>query len=38
MKKSKVMALKNSALEKKEKASDLDVLVQELMKLPHGQL
>lgn len=30
--------LKTSIMERKEKASDLDVLVTEIMKLPHGQL
>lgn len=38
MKKSDLIGLKNRALVKKEKASDLDVLVQEMMKLPPGQL
>lgn len=38
MKKSEVLKLKSRALEKKEKASDLDVLVAEMMKLPPGQL
>ena len=31
-------ALKAQIGEKKEKASDLDVIVAEVMKLPHGQL
>ncbi len=38
MKKSDLLKLKHKALEKKEKASDLDVLVAEMMKLPPGQL
>ena len=31
-------ALKAQIAEKKEKASDLDVIVAEIMKLPYGQL
>ena len=38
MKRSELNRLKQNAMEKKEKASDLDVLVQEMMKLPPGQL
>ena len=38
MKKSELIALKSRALKKKEKASDLDILVREMMKLPPGQL
>ena len=38
MKKAELLKLKSRVLEKKEKASDLDVLVTEIMKLPPGQL
>lgn len=38
MKKSDLLKLKSRVLEKREKASDLDILVLELMKLPPGQL
>ena len=31
-------ALKAKAAKKKEKASDLDVIVSEVLQLPHGQL
>lgn len=31
-------ALKSSILDRKEKASDLDVIVAQIMKLPYGQL
>lgn len=38
MKRSELNAIKASILDKKEKASDLDVIVSEVMKLPYGQL
>lgn len=38
MKKSELLKLKHTALKKTEKASDLDVLVAEMLKLPPGQL
>ena len=38
MKRRELDALKNNALARKEKASDLDVIVSEVMKLPYGQL
>lgn len=38
MKKSELNAIKTKVMAKKEKASDLDVLVAEMMKLPPGQL
>ncbi len=38
MKKAEVLAMKVDALEKREKAVDLDVIVSEVMKLPYGQL
>ena len=38
MKKSEVIAIQLRVLERKEKSSDLDVLVAEIMKLPYGQL
>lgn len=34
----KVLAFNRSVAEKGEKASDLDILVAEIMKLPYGQL
>lgn len=36
--KEKIQAIKASFSEKKEKASDLDIIVSEIMKLPYGQL
>lgn len=36
--KEKIRVIKKSFSEKKEKATDLDVIVSEVMKLPYGQL
>lgn len=36
--KEKIQAIRQSFAEKKEKASDLDIIVSEIMKLPYGQL
>ena len=36
--KEKIRAIKQSFSEKKEKATDLDIIVSEIMKLPYGQL
>lgn len=36
--KDKVNVIKKSYAEKKEKATDLDILVSQIMKLPYGQL
>lgn len=38
MKKAELTAMKNHVLAKREKASDLDVILSEVMKLPYGQL
>ena len=38
MNRKELNALKAQISEKKEKASDLDVIVAEIMKLPYGQL
>ena len=38
MNRKELNALKSQIIEKKEKASDLDVIVAEIMKLPYGQL
>lgn len=38
MKKAELDALKAAIVEKKAKASDLDIVVTEIMKLPYGQL
>ena len=38
MNRKELNALKSQISEKKEKASDLDVIVAEIMKLPYGQL
>ena len=38
MKRKELDALKATIAEKKEKASDLDIIVSEIMKLPPGQL
>ena len=38
MTKNELNALKAKAAEKKEKASDLDVIVSQVMQLPYGQL
>ena len=38
MNRKELNALKAKISEKKEKASDLDVIVEEVMKLPYGQL
>ena len=36
--KEKINAIRQAFTEKKEKASDLDVIVAQIMKLPYGQL
>lgn len=36
--KEKINIIKQSFAEKKEKASDLDIIVSQIMTLPHGQL
>lgn len=36
--KAKILAYNKSVKEKGEKATDLDIIVSEIMKLPHGQL
>ena len=36
--KEKISIIRQSFAEKKEKASDLDIIVSEIMKLPYGQL
>lgn len=36
--KAKIIAYNKAAKEKADKASDLDVIVSEIMKLPYGQL
>lgn len=36
--KDKISVIKQSFAEKKEKATDLDIIVSEIMKLPYGQL
>lgn len=36
--KAKILAYNKSVKEKSEKATDLDILVAEIMKLPYGQL
>lgn len=38
MKRKELDALKQTIAEKKDKATDLDIIVGEIMKLPHGQL
>lgn len=38
MNRKELNALKVQIAEKKEKATDLDIIVSEIMKLPHGQL
>lgn len=38
MNRAKLNELKKAIAEKKDKATDLDILVGEIMKLPHGQL
>ena len=38
MKRSELNVLKTSILERKENASDLDIIVGQIMKLPYGQL
>ena len=38
MKRAELNELKKTITEKNEKATDLDILVGEIMKLPHGQL
>lgn len=36
--KDKIQVIKQSFSEKKEKATDLDIIVSQIMKLPYGQL
>ena len=36
--KAKILAYNKTAMEKADKATDLDILVAEIMKLPYGQL
>lgn len=36
--KDKINVIRQSFAEKKEKATDLDIIVSEIMKLPYGQL
>lgn len=36
--KEKIRVIRQSFYEKKEKASDLDIIVSQIMKLPYGQL
>lgn len=36
--KDKISVIRQTFAEKKEKASDLDIIVSEIMKLPYGQL
>lgn len=36
--KAKISAIRQSFAEKKEKASDLDIIVRKIMELPYGQL
>lgn len=36
--KEKIQVIKSFFVEKKEKATDLDIIVSEVMKLPYGQL
>ena len=38
MKRAELDALKANIAEKKDKATDLDIIVSEIMKLPYGQL
>ena len=38
MKRAELDALKGKISEKKEKASDLDIIVNQIMQLPYGQL
>ena len=38
MKRAELEAIKANIAEKKDKATDLDIIVTEIMKLPHGQL
>ena len=38
MKRAELDAIKANIVEKKTKATDLDIIVTEIMKLPHGQL
>lgn len=38
MNRAKLNEQKKAIAEKKDKATDLDILVSEIMKLPHGQL
>ena len=38
MKRAELDLIKANIAEKKDKATDLDIIVSEIMKLPHGQL
>lgn len=38
MRRSELNAMKNRIRQDREKVSDLDVIVEEILKLPHGQL
>lgn len=38
MKRAELNALKAAIAEKKDKANDLDIIVEQIMKLPYGQL
>ena len=38
MKRKELDLIKANTAEKKDKATDLDIIVSEIMKLPHGQL
>lgn len=38
MKRVELEAIEANIAEKKEKATDMDIIVSEIMKLPHGQL
>ena len=38
MKRAELDALKANIAEKKDKANDLDIIVSQIMELPHGQL
>ena len=38
MKRAELNALKANISEKKDKANDLDIIVEQIMKLPYGQL
>ena len=38
MKRAELDAIKANIAEKKDKATDMDIIISEIMKLPHGQL